>query len=418
MIALFYEKLPFPLVFLAGAVLVSVFMTTLKKYFSFSQRLFLLTIALIPSSFLSIIGTSYGDLPVSWFNLAVGLLALIVIARRQVVKWFLVILLLFTCFALVSIMQVENQFSAVKQIVNILMFMTSFMIGVYFLKREWSENFVRAAKIIYAQTAVIFGLTVIVQKMFIDATGEVIGRHGEYALERMSYAGLMSDFSFASLYIATGCIAALFVYSEKNSKFLSFIVAEAILIYSLLIVNARTGLFALIVATALGVLMGLIRGSKKAFIVGIIATVVIIFSATFIYESRGEQSLTDGSSRDDEYSKGIEVFLEHPVLGIGFGDQNFQKYLGDRPLPHNFFIQYLMQAGILGLVIILLGFLLLFRLPIWHDQGLFLMLVAALFGSMVVPDILNSRYLLVIVVMIIAACGMRLDDTKKVRAYA
>jgi len=316
-------------------------------------------------------------------------------------------------------MQVEHQFSAVKQIINILMFMTSFMIGVYFLKREWSDLFVRAAKVIYAQSVIIFGVTVIVQKSFMDITGEIIARHGEYALERMSYAGLMSDFSFASLYIATGCIAVLFAYSEKNSRLLYFIAGEAILIYSLLIVNARTGLFALAVALALGILMALIRGNKKAFIVGIVATIVIIFSATSIYESRGEQSLLDGSSRGDEYSKGIQVFLEHPVAGIGFGDQNFQRYLGESPLPHNFFIQYFMQAGIVGVAIILLGFLLLFRLPIWQDQGLFLMLIAVLFGSMVVPDILNSRYLAIIVAMIIMACGAQLyGEQYKRRQYA
>lgn len=405
-LVLFHEKLPAVIVTLASVLFVLIFFWQVKKYVSKTQSLFLLAIVLIPSSFVSVIGTSYTSLPISWFTLCITLLFVVILRSGKMEKRFLVALLMFAMFALVSIANVEHTFSAVKQIINISVFMLSFVVGSYLSVQGWSMKFFNFAKLLYVQTAIIFAGTVIVQKLFIEATGEVIGRYGEYALGRVSYAGLMGDFSFASLYIATGCIALLFAYYEKNIRSLTAtLMGGILLIISMIIINARTGVLALGVSVVVGMFIAIIKGNKKGITFGVLASIIILISGFFIYNNRGEQSFTDGSGRNDEYSLGIQIFTEHPIAGIGFGDDNYKKYLGDVPLPHNFFVQYLMQAGLIGLSVILLSFMLFLRLPITRDKGLLLILMAISCGSMLVPDILNSRYLFVIIAMSIIGCG-------------
>jgi O-antigen ligase len=412
-ILLFHEKIPATIVAIVSFIFVVLFFAKAKQLFSATQSIFLLIIMLVPGSFISVVGTDYGSLPISWFNLAICGLFAVIIRRNKINKWFLISLLLFVVFSLVSLTIVEHPLSAIKQIINIFVFLFSFVIGAYFLKHEWSKLFLDTSKNIYLQATVVFAVTVIIQYFFINATGEIVGHYGEYALGRISFAGLMGDFSFASLYIATGCIGLLFAYSGKRVKhFFTFLIGAVILMSSMIIVNARTGLFALAVAVILGTFIGFIRGNKKAIITSVIASVVIAISGLSIYTSRGDQSFTDGSSREDGYSLGFQVFAEHPLMGIGFGDDNYGRYLGDNPLPHNFFVQYLMQGGIIGLMIILSSFILFFRLPIAKDTGLWLALVAVFFGAMLIPDILNSRYLFVMIVLSIIGCGSYINLKK------
>ena len=405
-LALFHVLLPSWVVAIAGLIFVAIFIAKVSKFFTFPQSLLLSTIALIPSSFLSMAGTSYANLPVSLFSLSIILLFLIILRKRTLEPWFAVSFLFFIIFALLSLTWVEYPLSALKQAANIGVFLLSFSICAYFYMHESSKQFLRTCIVVYIQTAVIFAFTVILQKVFIDTTGTVIGNYGEYALGRQSYAGLMGDFSFASLYIATGVIILLFAYLQKNVKNLStLLLGEALLIGSLVITNARTGLFALAAATLVGAIAGLFKANVKAVVLSIFVGIIILVSGLGIYSNRGEQSLIDGSSRSIEYSSGIQTFVEHPLVGIGFGDENYEKYLGDNPLPHNFYIQYLMQGGIIGLSIILASFLLFLRLPLTKDKGIVLVLVAVFIGSMFVPDIFSSRYLSIIIIIAFVSCG-------------
>lgn len=407
LLMLFHAKLPTVATAVLGLAFVLVFLRIIKRHLSLSQSLLLLIIALIPTSFISVLGTSYASLPISWFSLTIVVLFALILRKRKIEPWFLVSFLVFILFALLSISWVDYPISAIKQIVNIGLFLFSFMIGAYFYKNESSPLFLAASKILYVQTAVIFAITVITQKAYIDKVGAIVGNYGEYALGRLSYAGLMGDFSFASLYIATGCIALLFAYADKTVKrFGMLVLGEAILVWSLIAVNARTGLFALAAAIAVGAFIAVIKGNIKAIILSIVMIALVLGSGLSVYSHRGDQSFTDGSDRNIEYSLGIQTFANHPLVGIGFGDDNYQKYIGKNPLPHNFYIQYLMQSGVIGLAIVLSSFFLFLRLPLTKDKGLLLVLVAVLAGSMLVPDILNSRYLFVIIVMSFISSGV------------
>ena len=85
---------------------------------------------------------------------------------------------------------------------------------------------------------------------------------------------------------------------------------------------------------------------------------------------------------------------------MGLGITSFSNQFGVE-IPHNFFIQYLAQIGIVGLTFLLIYLFNIFRgIRVGHD--VFLPLLLVLIGSMAIPDICNSRYFVVIIM--IASC--------------
>jgi len=412
--ALFYQLMP-PFVFTAFSItIVIIYIATLRKIFSINQVLFILLIALVPSSFVSVFGVKYALIPISMFSLVAYYLLFRIIGTMKIGKWYLLSLLIFIFFALISIFSFEYKASAVMQVLNIFTLLLAFIIGSYFYKKESSTDFLRVTKNIYVQTTLIFAISVLIQRAFITNSGNVIGKYGEYALGRISYAGIMGDFSFASLFIATGWIALIFTnYKNKIRHVTGLIVGSAVFSYALVSVNARTGLLALASAIIVGLIYAVINKKKLAIIAGILAIIVIFSVGIAIINNRGLQPITDGSSRNAAYVIGLSAFKSHPFLGVGFGQDNLSQYLLGLPLPHNFFIQYLMNGGIIGLIIILLPFILYLKLPLYKDIGIFLMLVAVFAGSMFIPDIFSSRFLFVIIVMSFISCGNYLGLIKR-----
>ena len=126
--------------------------------------------------------------------------------------------------------------------------------------------------------------------------------------------------------------------------------------------------------------------------------VLVIFFLIFPH-FRGE-NLFDATGRLKSFEKSLALFFEKPLSGVGLGTESFKKNYGFT-IPHNLIIQMLLQTGIIGLIFLVVVIVDVYRAilgKIMNDIVLF-PLTTTLMGSAFIPDIMNSRFLPILVLL-------------------
>ena len=129
---------------------------------------------------------------------------------------------------------------------------------------------------------------------------------------------------------------------------------------SLLFATASRVAFIII---ALGVFLFILTRKTKRRITRVVWLVlgfVVLFygyrltSQQEVLMSRMEKTIEEGSisGRDYIWEKYIKLFMEHPVLGVGFtgSEQYSLEVFGQARSPHNVFIEVAVYSGVLGLI--------------------------------------------------------------------
>lgn len=382
----------------------------LRKRHNFSDSVLYLSILSIPTSFISILGTSYASLPISWFVLCIMVLSLLSIKTGKTLKSFIPVFIVGIYF-LISVFVHGIAQDSLKQIVNIMIYFLAIPVSYYFIAMRnlnQRRQIVNTAKVVYIISALSYALTIIFQALYIQATGDVVGTYDAFGGGRTSYAALFSDYSFASLFLASAAILIFYnIYSRdmKYSKLLS-VVLLGFLIYAILLTTARTGLLALALS-AFMVLVYMFVNNKKAFlrVAALLSIVVAAFLASYLFsvvsDARGGQDITDGSNRIEDYQVALNLFSDSILTGIGFGLERYTGESSGVPVPHNFFIQYLVQGGMLGLLIIIVSMIVVFISRWKYDRALVFMSMLMFIGGMFIPDLLHSRAILIVTILIL-----------------
>ena len=187
--------------------------------------------------------------------------------------------------------------------------------------------------------------------------------------------GFVGDPNGFALELLAGIAVTLFLVTTSKSLFVRFILIFFICvsIVDILLSASRTGVFILLLFPVLYIIF-LYYGRKKTInmirfiksLVMPIFLVLIIFIAYTHYAGSAiiarEQIMLSGSDesiegRLDCFKSGMEMFLDHPLFGIGLGNfsmvhQNYYandirySYLG----PHNMYLQVLSESGLLGFI--------------------------------------------------------------------
>ncbi|MFC3748201.1 O-antigen ligase family protein [Paenibacillus sp. GCM10012306] len=395
---IFYELLNNSIVGIFSAIIAGYLFFLFFTKTNVFQALFYMMIVFIPTSFVSIIGTSYGDFPLSWFTLISIILFLTVAFKGKLNKIYFLLLIFFATFCSITLFKVESVPDALKQILTICLFLFSFSIGEQ-LKKSYNSTFMNEINFLYIMSVVGLSLQVLMQQLYILNTGEKIGHYTIYGFGRITYAGLMNDFSFTTLYIATGAMLVLVLYfEEKKIKFYQLIIMEILFVYTILIVNSRTGLYVFLILASIYITKKIIKGNVKA----LSFVLIIVFSLPYIYNyimiSRGGQALFDGSGRIGNYQDALAAFSENFFMGAGFGLNNLYSATG-AGAPHNFFLQYLAQSGIIGTLLLIANLIILFKKDINKFNNIRWVIYIILCGSMLIPDIVSSRFFSVVIVM-------------------
>lgn len=397
---LFAKQIPSLVVLLGGILFIGYIMFRFKKVFKIQERLLVLLCLLAPTSFVSILGTGYGELPITWFHIVTCILIITIVVKPFKINMFFILPIIFIAFSLITLFRVSNIIDALKQIMTITIFLFSFFIADQF-KNVSSELVEKKLSEYYITNIDIFIVIVMLQKILISQFNILVGHSVAYT-GRKIYAGYMTDYSFATLYIATGALLLVVRFFDKKEEvsWKNFIIRETLYLVGMLTVNSRTGLFAFILTAGIFVVIKMIKGNLKSFIIVLLAIVILPMIFEQVSLLRGGQALLDDSGRTSGYINALEIFMDNPLIGCGFGLGNLRAVYGIG-VPHNLVIQYLAQMGIIGLGIFSSLFIIMFikynaylNIYIWIIIEIFI-------GAMAIPDIVSSRFLSIIIIMFI-----------------
>ncbi|MFW5996800.1 MAG: O-antigen ligase family protein [Lentisphaeria bacterium] len=130
--------------------------------------------------------------------------------------------------------------------------------------------------------------------------------------------------------------------------------------------GSRAALLAL--AGGIGAAFLLSRQSlkRKLLFIGI---ALLLAASGYLAVNKG-RSVASAEARLDYWQTAVEIYLEHPVTGAGLGEF-FPWYMRLLPegaektrLPHNFFLLFVSEAGVLGFI----AAMLLLSLPFWFTK--------------------------------------------------
>lgn len=120
--------------------------------------------------------------------------------------------------------------------------------------------------------------------------------------------------------------------------------------------GARQYLIIMILLFAIYLLM-----AKRNIIGKVLIFTAAIFIAIFAlhqtilkdyFDILSDQGILEGSGREGLFYVGVKMFLQNPLLGVGFGGYNF--YNNYAAYPHNMIVEILAELGFLGFIVILI----------------------------------------------------------------
>ncbi len=399
---LFSEIIPAPLILLTNIyIFVYLMLQFTRKQYNLLESLLLCSIIFMPTSFKSIVGSGYGELPITMYHTINMLILFILLKRFHFNKYIFVygiLLLAFLIYVGISLLTIPNVIDALKQTITLIFFYIIIFIGAM-LKNKSNRKLIIDLEKIYILNINIFCLVIIIQYIYFLITHKFIGYAEMYGLGRITFAAYMSDFSFATLYIATGAMLVLINYLDKKITLKKFLCLVILYIISILIINSRTGLVAFAIVATIFILLRLFKGNVKSLLlVGLFLFLAPII-VDVVVSKRGGQGLLDSSGRIESYISSIHIFFDNPIMGGGLGLQNLKNIYGI-VVPHNSIIQYLVQMGLIGTLIFIAYISLVIIENRKKNTKYMWLLLVILIGSMLIPDIVASRYLSVVILLI------------------
>lgn len=396
-IMIFYELFPNLVTMFIMMIYVVWSVIYLQKVIGIFFAVVFTSVSMIPLSFISVLGTSTENMPIAWFHILVILTMFYILKKGKINKWYLIFTIMFFLYGIGNSVLQKDVSDGIKQVLMIVLFFFSFFIGEYGRKKtnqKISFYFYR----LYILTTLACAVHVILQYIMINYFGIIIGKYEEY-LNRKAYGGLMADYSFATTYLATGVMAILLEYFEyRRIDLKKFLQLVSVLIIGLLRVTARTGVYALAITVIIYFCVHLKHLHIRQLLFILVAVLFVPMVIDVLSSNRGTQNLLDGSGRVRDYVVALRAASGQIILGLGFGLNNLNAKTGTL-VPHNFFIQYIVQSGIVGMLLISMPFLYYLKRIINKVDSSIWLFVLIFISAMAIPDIVCSRFLYAVVVM-------------------
>lgn len=376
-----------------------------------------LIIVSIPTSFINITGGEYGNLPVSWFNIIIILssiyLILLYMKNRYInlgISFFNLMIVMFILYYFIGLVICDNKMSGISSFLTVCTPML-FILLISIIKNldikydELKKLYIKVA----LGSAIGFMFQLISHKVFGMQFGYIT-----YMLGRIAYAGIFRDFSFYSVYLASAAQCIIMDFIMNTNKNIKALLSGIFLCLASILTSARTGIMSLAIAFLILIITMLFFGNEKNKIKALIFIPILLIASTIsiniLLSIRKDdtQSIIGDSGRSGTYKSAITTFKENPLFGIGLGIDNYENYVQqnlfgfDDTIPHNFIMQSLAQLGILGtmLLIILILYICIMALKIPNKEISYMFLVT-LVSNFVLPDMLNTRYIVIQILLII-----------------
>lgn len=403
---LYYDK-PSIFPFVVSFALQLYLYATLRKFLKHKLLIFVSLFTLsVPTSFVNIFAGRYGDLPISWYNIYFALLLFFLcLQRRPRFEAFSLknsLLLLF--WLIVAVLNSYDLNNALRDFINFLplLFFYSIHIDLGDDSRAMGKILVR----LYIISALSLVIPLVMQIAVFFSKGTLLGKL-DVMPSRIGFGTIFSDYSFLSLFFSSAAAAAWAM---------NYRVTMLLLLISSVLTTARTGIVSFVTSFVLLETINSIKRRQGVRLIKVLGTIFALsIVGLFILAKFRQESFLNPTGRDLSMKESLLLFLQNPLFGFGVGTEGWKKRFGFS-VPHNLVIQSLLQLGLVGtiLLIAILGRIVersrktLGSVPFLI--AVFYAFVTTLIGSMFIPDIMNSRFLPILVLLLKILNGRRVKD--------
>lgn len=362
----------------------------------------------IPISFVSIFDTPYSDIPVSWFDvlslaLLLHVLSAVLMARTLFVNATAVAAVAFPLLTLPALLISGDYASSLKQFLHIVQFAFFLVAGTH-LAATHRFRALRLSRVMsdYVMSVRLTALALLCQFSIAHWFDVVYGNVMRMGGGRVAWGFLFGDFSFLSLYLATGSAILLTQWiTHVRREWPVYLLDLSIHIVALVLTTARTGIFALGLVAPLMAMRRAATGSGwRKRISSIILAGGLVAAVVYGLTVVRPQDVWADSGRYVNFSVGIRYFLASPLVGVGLGVAYVERLTGVS-VPHNLLIQYLFQGGLLAAIPLTLIVIALLRQTYRAPIELQAAMLTSVAGGMVIPDLLNSRFFSILSLLVL-----------------
>ena len=221
--------------------------------------------------------------------------------------------------------------------------------------------------------------------------------------------------SYLSMYILLSVfIACEALFEKRNSKLIKWfwILVSLVLIVSVYLLSSRAAIIASVITIPCYFIIKLVTGKiKKIWWIGVCLGATILFITLLsnprlqlLINKSSDQELINKAlkeSRISIWNASFNLIKENFLLGVGTGDIQYElneeyKRMGKRDLykdnelnAHNQFIETSAENGLIGLLLLLSVFGLMFGIAVTNGNILYLMFILIIFISFLFETMLN-----------------------------
>lgn len=380
---------------IASSILIAAFISTLYNYpiillaFAFALAFFLIDdrriiLCMIIISFLTII-SEYFELYRNYLNLISILILFIIFLKVYGIQWdkyrkvplelLYFLLLLFACLSFSTLFSFNFEVSLFVYFRTLVFFIIAYFFYALILEEKYLYGYIYSLFF----SVIIFGIPMLIDLYNLGFQGyfmRILLSDKFDLLTSRGYTGV-------TLFFISSSLAVGFLYMPKYNKITMRLFIYIYLFFNLIILflaNSRGGLLAAIISTLfiIFILNKDLFYKVLYFLLFIILTFLLfpgfldLLSFYLRWETVGE--------REVYWKMGVEMFNDHKLSGIGpaLFHEYFFNYASaihidifktsagalDKPHPHNFFLYFAAENGVLGLVTAIVFFILFFYLAI------------------------------------------------------
>ncbi len=307
--------------------------------------------------------------------------------------------IVFTIFLTVSLIMSSEFSGAIKQYINLLAVCIA-VISAFLINHSKQSFNANSLMDDYELATLLTGIILAIQIAVFIFLGQKLGQLDIFGGDRIAYGAVFSDYSFLSLYLATGATIQLVKLSSSQFSWKSLFTFPFLLGMSAA-TSARTGVVACVLSMIIILFRHIIKRNiiYRPFIYVLFVTASIVLSIMIVTMTRAD-ALFSSSGRTDNYQIAFSNFINHPFWGTGLGITTYFQTYGTE-VPHNLILQYLAQAGFFSASALFVFIISISAYAAKTSRIIFEPFITILIGSMFIPDILNSRFFIVLVLSII-----------------
>ena len=382
-----------------------IFISNKKR--TITYRMVELLIISWPVSWINIFGGNTSDLQLPWYYIIGFLLVISILLQKKITHVFngkriiLINYIFLLLYSIVPLILAVNFSNGLGDYIMLLFFLI-IMLTSYVTKVSITQEEALELRKMFVFINLICAIGIIFQYIMYKNSGVIffkLSRTGSFnGSNQIGCSLLFEDTSCSTIMLGCGFIYAILLAHHKK---VNYIYALIILI-GLALTSRRTSLLSLII-----IIIPLLLNTEKGVIkkMGMFILVPIVFATAlfFLNLSRPADSIkqyTSDTGRFADYKSSIKVSLQNP-MGIGYGDTYLASLMTNNIIPHNTILRWTNQGGLLltiPLIIIFADVLFLAKkkkmtMELWNLAYVFL-------ASNFIPDILNSRFLIIIILIV------------------